>query len=101
MSDRGGSGRIVIPDNKLSSLLNIVYNVWFAKWRMQAVTMHEDDPRWDQMLSEAWQIMAQGEEYPVVSHLVITFLYELEARAFGGYSETTRNKILDLVRIGR
>lgn len=101
MSERGGSGRIQIPDAKLSSLLNIVYNVWFIKWRTQVVSMQDGDPRWDQLLAEAWQIMAQGEQYPLVSNLVITFLYELEARAFGGYSETTRTKILDLVRIGR
>lgn len=100
MSVRGGSGRQTIQDDQLKSLLQVVYNVWFRKWKSRiAAAMSDDD--WHQMITEAWNIMEQGEEYPIVKHLVITFLYELEARAFDGYTETTKDKLIKIIKEGR
>lgn len=93
-TERGGSGCRTIPDEQLPKLLNVVYNVWYAKWKNRK-TMTDDD--WTLAIGEACRIMEQGDEYPVVRNLVMTFLYELEARAFGGYTETTRGKIMQLI----
>ena len=99
MSDeRGGSGRECLPEDQLPKLLNVVYNIWYAKWKPRSAAMTDDD--WTIAIEEACRIMEQGDEYPFVRNLVMTFLYELEARAFGGYTDVTREKILMLLKEG-
>lgn len=82
-----------IPDDKLSALMNVLYNGWFKKWKSRMTSEAEFDAAW----SELDAIMRQGEQYPVVSHLCISLLYELDARLNGGYTETTRDKLLMLI----
>lgn len=83
-----------IPDEKLNALMNVLVNIWFKKWRHMATT----ENRFDQAWKELDVIMNQGQAYPVVRHLCIALLYELDARLHGGYTETTRDKLLTLIR---
>ena len=84
-----------IPDDKLSALMNVIFNVWWGKWKSRAA--HMTDEIYEQAANEALHIMTQGEEYPIVKHLVISFLYELAARIRGEYTEKEKNKLLDLI----
>ena len=83
-----------IPDEKLNALLNVLLNTWFRKWRTRMTAEVNFDAAW----RELDRIMEQGEQYPVVRHLCIALLYELDARLHGGYTETTRDKLLTLIR---
>ena len=83
-----------ITDEKLSALMNVLYNTWFQKWRHRMKAESDFDAAWDELDI----IMRQGEQYPVVKHLCISLLYELDARLHGGYTETTRDKLLALIR---
>lgn len=85
-----------IPDGKLSDTLNILYNKWFIKWRNVEMT----DEAYDQMIAGLDVILKDGEEYPLVRFLCLAFLYELDARHFGGYTETTARKVLDVIKEG-
>ena len=57
-----------------------------------------NDASFDAALGEMMQIMNQGEAYPVVRHLGITFIYELDARMHGGYTEAGRDKLMAIIR---
>ncbi len=83
-----------MPPERMKALMNVVYNRWFLKWS-QAGRL--TDATWDQMAAEADQIMRQGEQYPVVRHLVMALIYELDARLHGGYTEAGRDKPLALI----
>lgn len=84
-----------IPDEYLSTALNNLYNVWFRKYKK----MKLDDNTFNQAFDEAyWEIVAQYDEYPFVSHMFIALIYELDARMHGGYTETSRDKLLALIR---
>ena len=83
-----------IPNEKLSELMNTVFNVWFKKWKRVSMT----DASFDEAFDEVCEIMKQYDEYPVASHLCISLLYELDARMFGGYTETTKDKVLQLIK---
>lgn len=83
----------VMASDKMNALLNVTYNKWFLKWARQPLT----DQAWNTLMAEADQIMSQGEQYPVVRHLVISLLYELDARMHGGYTETSRDKLLAMI----
>jgi hypothetical protein len=78
-----------IPDDKLSALMNVLYNVWFKKWKHETT-----EKSLDTAINELSKIMEQGQEYPVVAHLSMALLYELDARIHGGYTQTTRDKLL-------
>lgn len=84
----------VMPDEKLSAFLNALCNKWFKKWRAEELT----EDRFMQAWAELDDVIHQGEQYPFVRHLYIAFLYELDARRFGGYTETTRDKLLTLIK---
>lgn len=88
-------GDKIIPEAELPKVLNELYNSWFLKWRDKASTMTDSD--WDDMVDAVDPIWKLGEQYPIVNHLVITFLYELDARMHGGYTETTKNKLIKLI----
>lgn len=83
-----------IPDEKLSALMNVLFNTWFKKWRTKMTSENNFDAAW----RELDIIMRQGEQYPVVANLCISLLYELDARLHGGYSEVTRKKILSIIK---
>lgn len=85
-----------IPDDKLSAFMNVLFNVWFRKHRRLSTDL-DFDIAWDELDI----IMAQGDQYPVVRHLGIVLLYELDARMHGGYTETTKEKLLELIRSER
>ena len=72
--------REVMPDDKLLAVMNVIFNVWFRKWRNK--TICDDD--WDQIIAEADAISDQGRQYPLVNSLLVAFIKELEARALGG-----------------
>ena len=76
--------------------MNRLYNKWWLKWRDRASAMTEEE--YDQAANEALDIMASGEEYPIIRHLVIAFLYELSARMRGEYTEAEANKLLTIIR---
>ena len=82
-----------MPDEKMTVFMNTVYNKWFRKWRNVELT----DDAYDQMISGLDRILKDGEEYPLVRGLCLVFLYELDARHFGGYTETTRDKLLTII----
>jgi hypothetical protein len=85
-----------VPDTQLAQLMNVIYNVWFRKWKQRASHMTDDE--FDLAVSEINHIMEQGKEYPIVKNLAITFLYELSARKNGGYTETERDKLLGVIQ---
>lgn len=94
-TDRGGYGRECIPDDQLPKLMNVIYNVWWSKWRPRAAVM--DDEAWDEAIREACKILEQGDRFPIVKNLMMSFLYELEARAFGGYTDVTSWKVMTML----
>ena len=98
MSDRGGSGRELMPDESMRKFMQVACNTWFHKWSLRAAGLTDEE--WQQATKEAWRIMEQGEEYPLVQNVMIGLIYELDARMHGGYTDTTRNKILDLIKGG-
>ena len=83
-----------IPDEKLAALINVLYNTWFRKWRNVEMT----DENYDLMMAGLDVFLKEAEEYPIIRGLCLTFLYELDARHFGGYTETTANKVLSAIK---
>lgn len=83
----------VIPDSMFSVFMNRLYNVWFRRWKNRMT----EEANFEAALNELGVILSEGGKYPAVKHMCITLLYELEARLCGGYSETTRNKLLTLI----
>lgn len=72
----------IISDTKLNKALNVIFNVWFQKWKCKLKTMTDKD--WDTCIHELNYIAEQG-EYPVVATIGIALLDELDARVKGGY----------------
>jgi len=85
-----------LPNDKMTSFMNVVYNKWFRKWRDVEMT----DDAYDQMIAGLDVILKDGKEYPLVRFLCLAFLYELDARHFGGYTETTARKVVDVIKEG-
>lgn len=83
----------VMPAQQMKAFMNVLYNRWFLKWSKREI----DEAAWEELAGEANQIMSQGEQYPVVKNLVIAMLYELDARMHGGYTETSKKKLLELI----
>lgn len=84
-----------ISNEKLSEVMNRLYNVWFRKWREGKLS----DVSFDMAFDEAYyDIIREFDEYPVVSHLFISLIYELDARRHGGYTKSTRNKLLQMIQ---
>ena len=84
------------PDGKISTLMNAVINGWFKKWRGMDLT----DESFAEAAIEMDRLLEEGEDYPLVRNLCITLLYELDARMHGGYTETSKNKLLSLIKDG-
>lgn len=93
MEDNGGMSPASNKD--ISKALKLLYNTWFKEWGDKV-----SDQRWDEMVREGYGYLQGLEQYPVVWNLYFSLLYELSARLTGGYTETTRNKILDLIKGG-
>ena len=72
-------GTEAIPDAKLSALLNVIYNVWFRKWKNLPMDKWTESS-WSQLINEANNIWEQGKQYQIVGDLVMSFLYEFETR---------------------
>lgn len=68
-----------IPDRKLNALMNVIYNVWFRKWK-SLPTEKWDEASWKQMIEEADQIWEQGAEYHIVGDLIMAFVNEFDLR---------------------
>ena len=77
----------IMPDEKLSKAMQVVYNVWFRKWSHRSGRMTDTD--WDQCLREADAIMeaGRGHNYKVLEAVTMALLQELHARDLGGYPE--------------
>lgn len=76
--------------------MNVIFNIWFSKWKKLPPQALDTD--WDKCMNEALRIMEQGDQYPIVKHLMISFIYELAARIRGEYTETEKNKLMELIR---
>ena len=72
-------GTEAIPDAKLGALLNVIYNVWFRKWKNLPMDKWTE-LSWSQLIGEANNIWEQGKQYQIVGDLVMSFLYEFEIR---------------------
>lgn len=81
-------------DDRLNRMMNDVYNLWFAKWKDRTDLT---DDMWTRIFAEANQMIMENQQYPVIENLVITFLYEISARAHGGYTPAMQSKIRDLM----
>ena len=66
----------IIPDEKLGKAMQVLYNVWFNKWRRLTREMTPD--MWDQCLAELLHITGQG-DYEVVRRIGDALAMELEA----------------------
>lgn len=84
----------VIQDDKLSAVLGQMFNVWFKKWKKTEL----NDKLFDEATDEIWEIMMAYGDYPLIAHLGVAFLYELDARMHGGYTETTKRKLFDVIK---
>ncbi len=89
-------GKKTIPDDTLSDVLNRLYNEWFRTYRKKIGSMTDDD--WNKMVDDIEPVWKLGEQYPIVNHLVLSFLYELDARMHGGYTETTKDKLMRVIK---
>lgn len=84
-----------IPDDDtMNVIMNTVYNQWFMRYKDRRITTDDD---WTQVFRSADQLIEAYKKYPVVENLVITFLYEISARAHGGYTPAMQTKIRDLM----
>ena len=84
-----------IPNKMISEVMNQLFNGWFKKWR----TVELDDAKFNLAFDELYaDIMRKYDQYPVVSHLAISLLYELDARMHGGYTETSKGKLLMTIK---
>ena len=72
----------IIPDDKLGKALNVLYGVWFNKWRRMTREMTPD--LWNQCKEELSYIADQG-DYEVVTQIGNALAMELDARWRGHY----------------
>lgn len=85
----------VIPYPKMREAMSTIYNKWWLKWKDKMQT--EED--FMNAMRELDPILELGEEYPVIKHMAVSLLYDLDARLYGGYTETTRSKILSIIEV--
>ncbi|MBR2999777.1 MAG: hypothetical protein IKF39_02170 [Oscillospiraceae bacterium] len=79
-----------IPDDKLQKLLNVLYNLYFNKWKRRMPAASDEERR--QCIEELDSICRQGEQYPIVEALALAFYMELDARSRGGvYALTVKD----------
>lgn len=74
----------IITDEKLGKALNVLYGVWFNKWRR--ITNEMTPELWDQCLAELLYITDQG-NYELVIRIGHALAMELDARWRGKYLE--------------
>lgn len=74
----------IIPDEKLGKAMQVLYNVWFDKWRRLTREMTPD--MWNQCYAELMHIKEQG-NYEVVRMIGDALAMELDARRRGHYPE--------------
>lgn len=67
----------IIPDEKLGKAMQVLYNVWFDKWRRLTREMTPD--MWNQCYAELMHIKEQG-NYEVVWMIGDALAMELDAR---------------------
>ena len=72
----------IIPDEKLAKALNVLYGVWFNKWRR--MTREMTPALWAQCHEELLYITNQG-NYEVVARIGGALEAELDARWRGHY----------------
>jgi len=75
---------MIIPDEKLGKALQVLYNVWFDKWRRRTREMTPD--LWTQCYDELLHITNQG-DYEVVQRIGNALAMELDARWRGHYPD--------------
>ncbi len=66
-----------IPDALMKKAMNVLFNVWFEKWKRKVGHFSQDD--WDVCVAEFVRISAQG-NYPLVSEVGTALISELERR---------------------
>ena len=86
---------MTISDEKLTTAMKLLYNGWFARWRNRV-----SEDTWQTIMEEGYAAIEDLQEYPAVWNIFISLLYELSARLTGGYTEVTRNKILNIIKEG-
>ena len=75
---------MIITDEKLGEALQVLYNVWFDKWRRRTREMTPD--LWIQCHDELLHITNQG-DYEVVQRIGNALAMELDARWRGHYPD--------------
>lgn len=83
-------------DDQMNEIMDNIYNHWFARWK--DCTELTDD-KMTELYRVADQLIEVYAQFPVVENLVITFLYEISARAHGGYTKAMHTKIRDLMEV--
>lgn len=66
----------MIPDEKLSRLLDVIYNRFWRKWRGQQM----DEQKWELFVHDVDVLMDQGEDYKMAADLIMAFVGEMERR---------------------
>lgn len=66
----------MIPDDKLSRLLDVLYNRFWRKWRGQSM----DEQKWELFVHDVDVLMEQGEDYKMAADLIMAFVGEMERR---------------------
>ena len=66
----------MIPDEKLSRLLDVLYNRFWRKWRGQQM----DEQKWELFVHDVDVLMDQGEDYKMAADLIMAFVGEMERR---------------------
>lgn len=95
MDRKNDANSLAVPDNVLSQALNKIYNSWFRKWRDKIATL--SDAEFDALMTEATAMIDQYAQYPLVRNLVISFVYELDARLHSGYTKQSAEKLARII----
>lgn len=66
-----------IPDALMKKAMNVLFNVWFEKWKRKVGHFSQDD--WDVCVAELTRIAAQG-DYALVREVGTALISELERR---------------------
>lgn len=82
-----------IPNEDLSKVMRQI-SKWWLKWKAAKITENSFMEAW----AEIDDITRNYMSYPMVRHLYLSFIYELDARLYGGYTEMTRTKLLSIIR---
>lgn len=84
MNDQDQEKGNIIPDEKLGKAMQVLYNVWFSKWRRLTREMTPD--MWNLCYAELMHIKEQG-NYEVVRRIGDALAMELDARWRGHYPD--------------